>query len=47
MTIPIWLTAAAATRKLLVRDGERCYCQPCLSPVWDTALACHALMEAG
>ena len=26
-------------------DGERSYCQPCLSPVWDTALACHALME--
>ena len=23
------------------------YCQPCLSPVWDTALAGHALMEAG
>ena len=23
------------------------YCQPCLSPVWDTALACHALMEVG
>ena len=23
------------------------YCQPCLSPIWDTALACHALMEAG
>ncbi len=39
--------AAAATRKLLVRNGERNYCQPCLSPVWDTALACHALMETG
>ena len=23
------------------------YCQPCLSPVWDTALAAHALLEAG
>src|SRR5206468_6655016 len=22
------------------------YCQPCLSPVWDTALAAHALLEA-
>jgi squalene-hopene/tetraprenyl-beta-curcumene cyclase len=39
--------AAAAFRKLLVIDGERSYCQPCLSPVWDTALACHALMEVG
>jgi squalene-hopene/tetraprenyl-beta-curcumene cyclase len=35
----------AALRKLLVLDGERSYCQPCVSPVWDTALACHALME--
>ena len=23
------------------------YCQPCFSPVWDTALAAHAIMEAG
>ena len=29
-------------------SGRRdAYCQPCLSPVWDTALACHALLEAG
>ena len=38
---------AAALRKLLVADGERSYCQPCVSPVWDTALAAHALMEVG
>jgi squalene-hopene/tetraprenyl-beta-curcumene cyclase len=32
---------------LLVVDGrERAYCQPCVSPVWDTALAAHALLEA-
>lgn len=31
---------------LLVKDDEA-YCQPCLSPIWDTALACHALLEAG
>ncbi len=42
---PDYATALAAVRKLLVLDGERNYCQPCLSPVWDTALACHALME--
>jgi squalene-hopene/tetraprenyl-beta-curcumene cyclase len=42
---PDYETAPAALRKLLVRDGNRSYCQPCLSPVWDTALACHALME--
>jgi squalene-hopene/tetraprenyl-beta-curcumene cyclase len=43
---PLYATAWAALRKLLVRDGDRAYCQPCLSPVWDTALACHALMDA-
>jgi squalene-hopene/tetraprenyl-beta-curcumene cyclase len=32
---------------LLVVKGDEAYCQPCLSPVWDTALACHALLEAG
>ncbi len=37
----------AALRNLLVTDGERGYCQPCVSPVWDTVLACHALMEVG
>jgi squalene-hopene/tetraprenyl-beta-curcumene cyclase len=38
---------AAALRNLVVLDGERGYCQPCVSPVWDSALACHALMEVG
>jgi squalene-hopene/tetraprenyl-beta-curcumene cyclase len=42
-----YATARAAVRKLLVTDGERSYCQSCLSPIWDTALAMHALMEAG
>ena len=32
-------------RLLVVRD-EEAYCQPCMSPVWDTALAALALMEA-
>ena len=31
---------------LVVHDGET-YCQPCVSPIWDTGLACHALLEAG
>jgi squalene-hopene/tetraprenyl-beta-curcumene cyclase len=30
-----------------VVEGDRAYCQPCLSPVWDTGLALHALLEAG
>jgi squalene-hopene/tetraprenyl-beta-curcumene cyclase len=41
------VTARRAIEGLLVeREGET-YCQPCLSPVWDTALMCHALLEAG
>ncbi|MGF1641097.1 MAG: squalene--hopene cyclase [Rhodospirillales bacterium] len=44
---PDFVTARRAVDKLLaVRDGE-IYCQPCLSPVWDTALALHAVLEAG
>ena len=37
----------SAVRKLLVIEDDRAYCQPCLSPVWDTSLAGHALAEAG
>jgi squalene-hopene/tetraprenyl-beta-curcumene cyclase len=39
--------AAAALRSLLVERGDTAYCQPCVSPVWDTALACHALQAVG
>ena len=39
--------AWAGVRKLLVVQDDRAYCQPCLSPVWDTSLAGHALAEAG
>ncbi len=38
--------AWASVRKLLVIEPDRAYCQPCLSPVWDTGLAGHALAEA-
>jgi squalene-hopene/tetraprenyl-beta-curcumene cyclase len=40
-------TARGAVEKLLVVKEDEAYCQPCLSPVWDTALAAHALMENG
>jgi squalene-hopene/tetraprenyl-beta-curcumene cyclase len=33
--------------KLLVIGEEEAYCQPCVSPVWDTGLTCHAMTEAG
>jgi squalene-hopene/tetraprenyl-beta-curcumene cyclase len=36
-----------AVRKLLVVEPGRAYCQPCLSPIWDTGLAGHAVAEAG
>ncbi|MGH6987435.1 MAG: squalene--hopene cyclase [Caulobacteraceae bacterium] len=38
-------TARASIDKLLVIGEDEAYCQPCLSPVWDTALAAHALLE--
>ena len=43
---PDLVTAKAAVRKLLVLMDGRGYCQPCMSPIWDTGLAAHALMEA-
>jgi squalene-hopene/tetraprenyl-beta-curcumene cyclase len=39
--------ARRSVEKLLVIRADEAYCQPCVSPVWDTALAAHALMEAG
>jgi squalene-hopene/tetraprenyl-beta-curcumene cyclase len=44
---PILVTAKRGIRKLLTANPHRCYCQPCVSPVWDTGLAAHALMETG
>ncbi|NQW26232.1 MAG: squalene--hopene cyclase, partial [Cryomorphaceae bacterium] len=46
---PDYVMARSAIEKLLVfdEDGESAYCQPCLSPVWDTGLAAHALLESG
>ncbi len=39
--------AWSAVRKLLVVESDRAYCQPCLSPIWDTGLAGHAMAEVG
>jgi squalene-hopene/tetraprenyl-beta-curcumene cyclase len=33
--------------KLLVIKDDEAYCQPCVSPVWDTALTAHALLDVG
>jgi squalene-hopene/tetraprenyl-beta-curcumene cyclase len=46
-TDPNRATARASIEKLLVVRESEAYCQPCLSPVWDTALAAHALLDAG
>uniref|UniRef100_A0A6P4FAX5 Squalene--hopene cyclase-like n=1 Tax=Drosophila rhopaloa TaxID=1041015 RepID=A0A6P4FAX5_DRORH len=40
-------TAWESVRALLVDHGDEVYCQPCVSPIWDTGLAGHAMMEAG
>ncbi len=44
---PRVLTAREAIERLLVVHEQEAYCQPCVSPVWDTSLVCHALLEAG
>jgi squalene-hopene/tetraprenyl-beta-curcumene cyclase len=37
--------ARISVEKLLVIKDHEAYCQPCVSPVWDTALVAHALLE--
>ncbi|MEK9671293.1 MAG: squalene--hopene cyclase [Rhodospirillaceae bacterium] len=44
---PDYTTARASINKLLIERDDEAYCQPCLSPVWDTGLALHALQESG
>ena len=44
---PDYATARHAIDRLLVERSDEVYCQPCVSPVWDTALVCHALLEVG
>jgi squalene-hopene/tetraprenyl-beta-curcumene cyclase len=46
-TDPRRLTAKRALKKLLVVGPSSAYCQPCISPIWDTALACLAMQETG
>lgn len=43
---PDAVTAWSAVRKLLVVREDEAYCQPCLSPVWDTSLSGLAVAEA-
>jgi squalene-hopene/tetraprenyl-beta-curcumene cyclase len=44
---PRRVTAKRALQKLLVEGPSSAYCQPCVSPIWDTALASLAMQESG
>ena len=44
---PARAVARKAVEKLLVISDSEAYCQPCVSPVWDSALAAHAMLEVG
>jgi len=44
---PRLVTAWSAIEKLVEERSDETYVQPCLSPIWDTALVSHALLEAG
>lgn len=44
---PHYVLARTSVEKLLVIKDDEAYCQPCVSPIWDTALTAHAMMESG
>ncbi|MGZ5864110.1 MAG: squalene--hopene cyclase [Xanthobacteraceae bacterium] len=44
---PNFVTARSSIDRLLVIKPDEAYCQPCVSPVWDTALVAHTLLEVG
>ncbi len=39
--------ARKSIERLLVVNETEAYCQPCVSPVWDTSLVAHVLLETG
>jgi squalene-hopene/tetraprenyl-beta-curcumene cyclase len=44
---PDVVVARKSMDKLLFIDQDEIRCQPCVSPVWDTALTCQTLLEVG
>ena len=44
---PRLVTAKQSIKKLLTPGEGKTFCQPCVSPIWDTGLAVQALMDAG
>ncbi|MFM9161846.1 MAG: squalene--hopene cyclase [Methylocystis sp.] len=39
--------ARTSIERLLVIHEDEAYCQPCVSPIWDSSLVAHALLEIG
>ena len=44
---PILAKAIRDFEALVIEEKDHLRVQPCLSPIWDTALSCYALAEAG
>ena len=44
---PDVIRGTKAVNDLVVRQRDEAYCQPCVSPIWDTCLTINALIEAG
>lgn len=44
---PVMKRAVKALDDLLVDRGSESFCQPCVSPVWDTCLSLSAALESG
>ena len=44
---PAMATARRAIELLMVERGDQIWFQPCVSPVWDSGLSAHALLETG
>ena len=44
---PVVVKAHKDLKDFYIREGDSIRLQPCVSPVWDTGIALHALAEAG
>ena len=44
---PHYVLARQSVENLLVIKDDEAYCQPCVSPIWDTALTAHTMIEVG
>lgn len=44
---PDFVRGVRAIENLVLEGAESAYCQPCVSPIWDTCLSLSALVEAG